>query len=520
MKTVSASPAKGPGSTARLSSTGFDDSIRLTRGETDQDQEPPHGGEPGRLAALAPASVDDGGGVPDETPVRPGPEERPLPRGTPGGRRDVGDRADDQQDTNLDRPRAQRRGEGGGPTRSMDEKDESEEGEEFKSDLLVRVLGLEDSPVTAFGWVQGGITGNPAHPRNDTNFGVNPNFAANDFNLQQLYFVVEKPLRRDKPGDYDYGFRLDNLFGTDWAQFHMVGLFDGAFTPNKFGYEPTQFYGEVHLPWLTPGGIDVKGGRFFSLGGYEDTLAPSRPLNSTSYLFSYAHPFTHFGMMSIWHVTDRINLYNGAVNGWDRWINAQYRWGYAGGLSMDSQDSRTNLTVTLNAGPNQFPRFFGADYKLAPNGVPQPPFLAGRRNLLYNKNHAFLLTSVLIHQWTDALTVVGEADYARESNIPGLGPGGTATNGEWYGAAGWLLYRFRESITGVVRADVFRDQNGTRTGYDNLFYEATLGLILKPRSWFWVRPEVRYDGTDGYPAYNDERSHHQITYGFDAIFLF
>ena len=51
-------------------------------------------------------------------------------------------------------------------------------------------------------------------------------------------------------------------------------------------------------------------------------------------------------------------------------------------------------------------------------------------------------------------------------------------------------------------------------------YEMTLGLIYKPRTWLWIRPEIRYDWTTGRPAYNDERSKSQLTLGFDAIFLF
>ena len=43
------------------------------------------------------------------------------------------------------------------------------------------------------------------------------------------------------------------------------------------GYDPVQLYGEVHLPWLTKGGVDVKGGRFYALTGYEDGRAPARP---------------------------------------------------------------------------------------------------------------------------------------------------------------------------------------------------------------------------------------------------
>lgn len=470
--------------------------------------------QPVRRAAFdaGPPGFEDGARMsrgPAESPSDPGPE----PTGGDEG-------SEDQEDTNLDRSRAGRRGGGGGPTRSEQGEDDRSEGDEFKSNLLLHALGLEDSRVSAFGWVQGGLTGNPSHPRSGQNFGVSPNFRANKFALQQLYFVLERAIDPDKPGDYDYGFRVDNLFGTDWQQFHMVGLFDNAFNPNRFGYEPTQFYGEVHLPWLTPGGVDVKGGRFFSLGGYEDTLAPSRPLNSAGYLFGFAHPFTHFGVMSNWHVTDRLNLYNGVVNGWDRWIDQNYRWGYAGAASYDSADGKTNVSVSLNAGPNQFPSFFKAGYQFAPNGVPLPPFLAGRKNVLYGKNHAALVTGVLIHEFTDRLSFVTEADYGHETNIPGLGPGGTPADGTWYGGGAWLLYKLGDRTTGVFRLDALRDRNGSRTGYDDTFYETTLGLILKPKPWLWFRPEVRYDWADGKPPYNDGQSRRQLTFGFDVIFLF
>jgi hypothetical protein len=427
---------------------------------------------------------------------------------------------EDQEDTNLGRSRAGRRGGGGGPTDEEEEEDERDEEAEFKSDLLVRALGLEDSRYGVFGWLQGSFTGNPAQHPGGGNFGVNPNSIANRWLFQQLYFVVERRLDPEEDDDYGWGFRVDNLFGTDWQQFHMVGLFDGAFRADGFGYDPVQFYGEVHLPWFTPGGVDVKGGRFYSLPGYEDGRAPARPLNSASYLFGYAHPFTHFGVMTTWHVTDRLNLYNGAVNGWDRWIDQNYRWGYAGGLEWDSPDDRTNVTVTFNWGPNQFPRFFKEGYNLTVNGVVSPPFLAGRRNLSYNKNNAILFCEVLVHEWTDRLTLVGEADQGYENNVPDQGPGGSVGSGFWYGVAGWALYSFNERWTGVYRAEFFRDQGGLRTGFDNAFFEMTLGAIYKPRTWLWFRPEVRWDWTTGSPAYDDGQKNNQFTLGFDMIFLY
>jgi hypothetical protein len=423
-----------------------------------------------------------------------------------------------QEDTNLDRPRAERRGGGGGPTRASEEEEEETEEDVFKSDLLVKLLGLEDSDVGIFGWLQGSFTGNPAAPRDGENFGVNPNFKANTWQFQQFYLVVERLV--EQSDEVNFGFRLDNLFGTDYSMFHDVGLFDRAFPPNGFGYDPVQFYGQAHLPVLTDDGVDVIVGRFYSLAGYEDGRAPARPLNSTSYLFGYAHPFTHVGMMSTWHVSDQINVYNGAINGWDRWINRHNRWGYTGGFSWDSKDGRTDLTFILTAAPQQFARFLPAGYPLPPNGIAPPPFLAQRRNIGYPGDNSVLFSTVLIHKWTDDLTMIVEMDDGFESNVPGIGPAGTTQNASWYGAGGWLLYEFTDRLTGVYRGEVFRDQNGARTGVNDTFYEMTLGAIYKPVTWFWLRPEIRFDWAAGVPAYDDQTSKHQLTLGFDAIFLF
>ena len=437
-----------------------------------------------------------------------------------GGAGAMGDDEEDQEDTNLDRPRAEKRGEGGAPTRSEEEEDEEHEEEEFKSDLLEKALGLEESPIGVFGWLQASFTGNPASPHDSENFGVIPNSIANRFLFQQLYFVVEKlPKREDA---FDWGFRVDNLFGTDWQQFHVVGFFDNAFRPNHFGYSLMQAYAEVHLPVLTPGGVDVKGGQFYSLPGYEDVAAPGRPLNSTSYMFDFSNPFTNLGLMTIWHVTDRFNVYNGAVNGSTRWFDKSYRWGYSGALSWDSKDDATSLTFTYNLGPNQFPRYFPANFYdvQVPSGVVSPPFLARRRNLSYDANNEALFTTVLTHEWTEDFTTIIQADQGFETNIPDLGPGGTVGNGSWYGVAGWSLYELTDTLTGVYRAEWFRDVHGSRSGFNDTFYEMTLGAIYKPVTWFWLRPEIRFDWATGEPPYDDEKKKTQLTLGFDAIFLF
>lgn len=450
--------------------------------------------------------------------VRLGQAPRIVPApGRPRSARTGGSAVNDE-DTNLDRPRAERAGEGGGPTRVAEDDDDDEDFP--KSNLLVRALGLQDSPVKAFGWLEGSFTGNPSRPINGENFGVFPNNHANAWMFNQIYFVLERRVDPDDENDWDYGYRIDNMLGADWQVSHAFGLFDHAFVANRFGYDIPQIYGELHLPVLTPGGVDFKLGRWYALPGYEDLPAPSRPLLSTTYMFSYAQPITQLGLMSTWHVTDQINLYNGVTNGWDRWFGIHNKPGYAGGAAWDSKDGRTNVTLTFNWGPNQLRGFLPGSASEVPVAVTQPPFLAGRRNLAFNGSAATLFTAVATHEFTEDLSGIFETNLGYENNVAGAGRDGTTQNASWYGLAGWLLYDFRDNLTGVVRSEVFRDNNGILTGFADNFYETTLGVIYRPRPWFWTRPEIRYDWAQSTRPFDAGTSKHQLTLGFDVIFLF
>ena len=123
------------------------------------------------------------------------------------------------------------------------------------------------------------------------NFGVNPNNLANQWMGNQYYLIFEKPLKQNDK--INFGFRFDNLFGND-AQFnHAHGIFDRAFKTNYFAqYDPAQYYAEVHLPWFTEGGLDIKGGRFYTLAGYE-VVPGDRPAPALGPLHVQLRPAVH-----------------------------------------------------------------------------------------------------------------------------------------------------------------------------------------------------------------------------------
>ncbi len=204
-----------------------------------------------------PAAPDD-----QTTPAPPAPQPRLVP--------------------DLDTAAAERALGGGEPTAATAQAAPPESA----TTLLMRALALEDSPVRVYGWIQNSYTYNAnGRPANGQNFGVNPNSQANRWMGNQYYLIFENPLEQND--SVNFGFRVDNMFGNDWQFNYMQGLFNRAFPPGHFaGYDLSQLYGEVHLPILTPGGLDVKAGLWYTLAGYEQVPAIARPLLSVPYMFN------------------------------------------------------------------------------------------------------------------------------------------------------------------------------------------------------------------------------------------
>jgi hypothetical protein len=427
----------------------------------------------------------------------------------------------------LGLPAAEREFGGGGPT-GVEAAAEAAAEEEEEPTFLNRVLGLEDSPVKLFGWIQNSFTGNPGQPKDGFNFGVNPNYLANQWMGNQYYLVLENALEQED--EINFGFRIDSLFGHDANWNHAVGILDNAFPfPYFAGWDPAQFYGEVHLPILTEGGVDVKFGRWYSLHGYEVVPATGRPLLSVPYMFAYGQPFTHTGLMTTWHVNDQLNIYNGTTPGWDRFITEKYKWGYMGGFAWTSEDEKFNLTMIYSLSNGQFPGFFPEGTRTWPFGEAWPPWRERQNNIFYSGSYRNFLSTVISYKWSDKLTQVVETDQGLENNVAGIGPFGQsqfvpdnypAKNVTWYSFGNWFLYNFSDKLTGVSRSEVFWDPTGARTGLQNNYYAQTLGLVYKPKEWLWIRPEVRYDWSQFKPAFIDQTQKQQFTFGFDVIVTF
>ena len=389
-----------------------------------------------------------------------------------------------------------------------------------QTNLLARYLGIQDAPIKVYGWIQNSFTANAnGRYKQGLNFGVYPNHLADRWQGNQYYLAFERMVpQTDVPR---FGGRFDILLGNDWQYSKSYGLFDRAFKPNAFaGFDLPQIFGEVHLPILTKNGLDIRGGRFYSPAGFENVQAVKRPLLSAPYLFSYT-PFTFVGVLTTLHVNERLNLYNGAVNGWDRWIDQNYRYSYLGGFSYNSRNLKTSVTSIVLTGPSQLPRFAPANSPFLPTGVITNANLQGKANPDYAGNWRTFLSTVVAHNYNPRLTEAAEVFFVHETNVPGLGPGGSvARESSWYGASHWLLYQFTDKVQGVWRSEIFRDNNGAATGSADNYYEVTLGAVYKPKPWLWFRPEARFDRAQYSHPFNDGTRSSQFLLAFDVIVQF
>ena len=384
--------------------------------------------------------------------------------------------------------------------------------------LLMKALGCEDSPVQLYGWIQNSFTGNTnGTPRGLSNVTVFPNRLANQWQGNQYYAILENVI---EPSDaINLGFRIDTLFGNDWEFTRDLGFFVNTFKTNSFiGLDFPQIYGEIHLPFLTQNGIDVKGGRFYSPFGFESPMAIYRPSLSVSNIFNYT-VFTYFGALATAHVSDRLDIYYGQVNGPNRWIDTSYVWNSLVGLKWNSADGRTTILDYFRVGPDQLPNFPPANAQFPVPGFPPPPFMAGKRNVGYTHRPRYFHSFMISHHWTDRLTEVFENDFVIDVDSPGFGVDGTPRTTSLYGFVHWLLYDFNPKVTGFWRSELFADPYGAATGLADTYYEITVGCRYEPKPWLWIRPEARYDWVQTGHPYSDGTRSSQLTLAFDVIFL-
>jgi hypothetical protein len=369
--------------------------------------------------------------------------------------------------------------------------------------------------VHLYGWVQQGFAANFDKPRDGINFGANFDWRSNDYRLDQVYVVCESPLEHE--GKPNVGYRADFLVGHDAPFFVANGLFSnftgfdttsgvGVGGPasfrdvNRIGIDLPQFYLDVHIPGILAG-IDIRVGKFFTLMGREVYPAADTDFYSRTYENVYGTPFTHTGVLATVHAAPTLDVVAGVVQGWDVFRDNNSAPSFHGAFVWNSQDKRYNWTTTWITGPEQPDN--NHDYRTLVSSYLTAKLGSDNRWLLSTGGH-----------------------YGVEANAAVDPATGGRKNADWYAYSAHLFYTVNERLRLGMRAERFRDDEGTRTGqlkrpgFAASFYDLTLGVTYKPHSSFQIRPEVRWDWTPDDRPYNDQTEKSQFTAAADVIWRF
>jgi hypothetical protein len=362
------------------------------------------------------------------------------------------------------------------------------------------------------GWVSAGATANANSPASRLNGPVTFNDRTN-FQANQFYMSFGRDLEGGSCG-LEWGGRVDLMFGSDYFFTQAAGLElrdngtrHSNRSGNQYGLALPQVYGEVGY-----GDVSLKVGHFYTILNNEVVTAPDNFFYSHAYTMQYGEPFTHTGGLVTWQYSDSWVLYGGIVNGWDKLDANSDRASFLGGATYTPCDGRYEVTATL---------------------------IYGDEDGVGNINHTRTMYSIVFrYNVSDKLEYVLQHDNGwNDYDAGGL-------DEEWYGVNQYLFYNLNDCWTFGLRAEWFRDDDGSRiwtaplrsgvggpvppppvnnnAAFAGNYYNVSAGLNWTPTTNIIVRPEIRFDWSDGTLAapYDDFTKDSQMTAAFDAIWLY
>lgn len=337
---------------------------------------------------------------------------------------------------------------------------------------------LQQHNILLGGWIQQGITGNPQNPVDGFNGPVATNDLANQYQMNQLWLFLYKPVKTDGCG-WDIGGRADVVYGTDWRFGDCYGL-ESRFDSNQsyYGLILPQFYGEIGYNDLS-----VRFGHYAAAFSYEQIPAPANFFYSHCYAMNgFSEPLLVTGVEASWQATDQLKITGGVNRGWMMFEDNNHHYDFLGGIKWSSQNKKTDVSFMVTTGP-------------------QDP--AGEQNV-------FVYALVLQRKLSERLTYVIQNDVGFQDD----GDPRNGNDAEWYDICQWLIYKINPCWSAGLRVEWFRDDDGARVagvgnviqsakgwlgapGFAGNFYEVTAGLNWRPHANFVFRPEIRYDWYQG-----------------------
>jgi len=371
-----------------------------------------------------------------------------------------------------------------------------------------------ESRLKLYGWVEGGITLNPDQPDSRQNFGHLFTDRANEPLFNQAVITLERTLSSQSL-DFDWGFKLQGMVGSDARFIHSLGLFDRT-TDETVQPDLVEAYAVVHMLFSGAGSVDVKVGKFVTLEGAETIDPRTNFFYSHTYIFNFGIPFNHTGVLATWHARPQLDLYAGLTRGVNTSIEDNNdSLAFHGGIGLNLMDGKLTVLATTHIGP-------------------ETP--------ANNHDYRYLNDITITLKPTSDFTVITDLNYIYDEAADATG----------YGVAQYFICTFNDLSSLGLRGEIWRDDDGfyvasfaqnddavdglrggavtldqrTVGGGRTTYGALTLALNIKPHvpkpfESLVFRPELRYDRSlNGTHPFNDSSDRDQFTAGFDVILGF
>jgi hypothetical protein len=333
--------------------------------------------------------------------------------------------------------------------------------------------------------------------------------------MNQFYVVVEKAVDT-KSCCWDFGGRIDFLYGTDYYFTTAIGLEthgDGSQKWNsedgpRFQFGPAAMYG-IALPQLYAevfapigNGLSIKLGHFYTTMGYESVMSTANFFYSHAITHQYFEPFTHTGVLATYSLSEQLKVHAGLTRGWETWDDNNENCSFMAGFNWTSCDERASL-------------FYGVTFGDEPG--------------LVVDDDRFYQSVYFTYKVTDRLTSVTGSDLIVQDNgsVNGIGE---IDDSEAYSLYQYLFYEINKCVKAGVRVEWSRDDDNARvipvgglTDGSN-YFSLTTGVNWKLYDNLLLRPELRWDWSDfgepGARAYDDFSDSNQFTAAISALLTF
>lgn len=226
---------------------------------------------------------------------------------------------------------------------------------------------------------------------------------------------------------------------------------------NTYAFDVQEAYGVYKN-----GKFSLKAGKFVTYNGIEVIEGPMNPTVSRGYLFGYAEPFTHVGVVGIFQATDTVDVHVGVVNGWDVVADNNRAKTIVAKVGINPSPA-TAITISGYAGPEE----------------------AG------DNDHWKTTADVTAMQKIALCDLWLQANFGRE----GLAGG---TSAKWFGAGVQPVLHLSDEFTLGGRLEYFQDTNGFKTGLVTSGTKLNLVNVSVAPGYtfskhFTLRAEVRFD---------------------------